>query len=238
MAMALSPARSSAMSLMIAVAGFIPALAAAVLLYREIRQKTLLPVTMSAGSYRRGAGGVAGDGRDLRPARGGRAASRRSRRRVLSERSEMAVAFSIPGRAGSKPVPLAWRSLTSNKWRLFRSSAGIGFAVLLMLMQLGFEKAFFDCFAASAARARRRHFPAERPQISVCDAGSVSPPPFWRQQRPSRGWRACGRSTPTGSICSGRIRSTASRYLVRAFAFDPDDAGVSVSRRSTLRARS
>jgi putative ABC transport system permease protein len=39
----------SAMSLMIAVAGFIPALAAAVLLYDEIKQKTLLPVTMSAG---------------------------------------------------------------------------------------------------------------------------------------------------------------------------------------------
>ncbi len=38
----------SAMSLMIAVAGFVPAFAAAVLLYGEIRQKTLLPVTMSA----------------------------------------------------------------------------------------------------------------------------------------------------------------------------------------------
>ena len=37
----------SAMSLMIAVAGFVPALAAAVLLYDEIRQKTLLPVTMT-----------------------------------------------------------------------------------------------------------------------------------------------------------------------------------------------
>ena len=56
----------------------------------------------------------------------------------------MAVAFFIPRRAGSNQVPLAWRSLTSNKWRLLRSSAGIGFAVLLMLMQLGFEKAFFD----------------------------------------------------------------------------------------------
>jgi putative ABC transport system permease protein len=36
------------MSLIIAVAGFAPALAAAVLLYGEIRQKTLLPVIMSA----------------------------------------------------------------------------------------------------------------------------------------------------------------------------------------------
>jgi len=39
----------AAMSLMIAAAGFAPALAAALWLYGEIRQKTLLPVTMSAG---------------------------------------------------------------------------------------------------------------------------------------------------------------------------------------------
>ncbi|HEY3911830.1 MAG TPA: FtsX-like permease family protein [Stellaceae bacterium] len=32
----------------------------------------------------------------------------------------------------------------SNRRRLLRSSAGIGFAVLLMLMQLGFEQGFFD----------------------------------------------------------------------------------------------
>lgn len=38
----------AAMSLMIVVAGFAPALAAAVWLYRVIRQETLLPVTMSA----------------------------------------------------------------------------------------------------------------------------------------------------------------------------------------------
>ena len=51
-----------------------------------------------------------------------------------------------PAAAGVRlhQVPLAWRSLTANKRRLFRSSAGIGFAVLLMLMQLGFETAFFD----------------------------------------------------------------------------------------------
>jgi putative ABC transport system permease protein len=38
----------AAMSLMIVAAGFVPALAAAVWLYRVIRQETLLPVTMSA----------------------------------------------------------------------------------------------------------------------------------------------------------------------------------------------
>src|SRR6516162_6560519 len=41
-------------------------------------------------------------------------------------------------------VPLAWRNLLANKSRLLRSSGGIGFAVLLMMMQLGFENAFFN----------------------------------------------------------------------------------------------
>lgn len=41
-------------------------------------------------------------------------------------------------------VPLAWRSLLASKRRLLRSVAGIGFAVLLMLVQLGFERGFFD----------------------------------------------------------------------------------------------
>ena len=44
----------------------------------------------------------------------------------------------------SGSVPLAWRNFLANKPRLVRSSSGIGFAVLLMLMQLGFEQAFFD----------------------------------------------------------------------------------------------
>src|SRR5215469_3349451 len=56
----------------------------------------------------------------------------------------MAIAFPLGGHARTAPVPLAWRIITANKWRLVRSSAGIGFAVLLMLTQLGFESAFFD----------------------------------------------------------------------------------------------
>ena len=48
-------------------------------------------------------------------------------------------------------VPLAWRNLVADKWRLARSSAGIAFAVLLMLVQLGFERAFFDA-SLSAVR--------------------------------------------------------------------------------------
>jgi DevC protein len=49
-------------------------------------------------------------------------------------------------------VPLALRNLLVNKRRLVRSSAGIGFAVLLMLVQLGFEQGFFQ---ASLAMVRQ-----------------------------------------------------------------------------------
>jgi putative ABC transport system permease protein len=41
-------------------------------------------------------------------------------------------------------VPLAWRNLTADKRRLLRSTSGISFAVLLMLLQLGFRGAFLD----------------------------------------------------------------------------------------------
>ncbi|HEY1796092.1 MAG TPA: FtsX-like permease family protein [Stellaceae bacterium] len=43
-----------------------------------------------------------------------------------------------------RAVPLAWRNLVANKRRLLRSSAGIAFATLLMMVQLGFEQGFFD----------------------------------------------------------------------------------------------
>jgi putative ABC transport system permease protein len=51
---------------------------------------------------------------------------------------------SLFAKARPRSVPLAWRNLVANKQRLLRSTGGIGFAVLLMLMQLGFEQAFFD----------------------------------------------------------------------------------------------
>src|SRR5436190_2143953 len=48
-------------------------------------------------------------------------------------------------------VPLAWRNFLANKPRLLaytprvlRSRGGIGFVVLLMLVQLGFQRAFFN----------------------------------------------------------------------------------------------
>jgi putative ABC transport system permease protein len=55
------------------------------------------------------------------------------------------VALDIPWLATrNRSVPLAWRNLVANKKRLLRSSAGIAFAALLMMVQLGFEQGFFE----------------------------------------------------------------------------------------------
>ncbi len=48
--------------------------------------------------------------------------------------------------------PLAWLQLTREKTRLLVALAGIAFAVILMLMQLGFRDALFD----SAVRIHQR----------------------------------------------------------------------------------
>jgi DevC protein len=61
-----------------------------------------------------------------------------------------ARSYRVPTRV--RHVPLAWRNFIANKGRLLRSSAGIAFAVLLMMVQLGFERGFFDA-SLSAVRA-------------------------------------------------------------------------------------
>lgn len=52
------------------------------------------------------------------------------------------VWFHILGSAGD--VPLAWRNIMADRRRLLRSTSGIMFAALLMLLQLGFRGAFLD----------------------------------------------------------------------------------------------
>ncbi len=212
----------AAMSLMIAVAGFAPALAAALWLYRVIRAEDLAAGDDDGEPCRGGADGGARHGRGFGAAGGRRAAAGRPRRRVLSGAAGLAIAFlSLAGRAGWRPVPLAWRSLTANKRRLLRSSAGIGFAVLLMLMQLGFEKAFFDASLEVLRGLDGDIFlqSAHKYQFATQDPFPASDP--GNAPRPCRGWRARGRSMPTGSICSGRTRSTASPTWSAAWLSTP-----------------
>jgi hypothetical protein len=71
-------------------------------------------------------------------------------------------------------VPLAWRNLLANKPRLLRSSGGIGFAVLLMLMAR-LRTGLLQRLARDHSPARRLYFSAEREQIPLRDTRSVSP---------------------------------------------------------------
>ena len=118
-------------------------------------------------------------------------------------------------------VPLAWRNLVSNKPRLLRSAGGIGFAVLLMLMQLGFEQAFFEsAFAVIRALdgdimlqsvhkyqfATRDPFPRADLDKARDVAGVASARPLYAD------WFNFFWKNPV----DGKI------FLVRAFGFDPD----------------
>jgi len=118
-------------------------------------------------------------------------------------------------------VPLAWRNLLANKPRLLRSSGGIGFAVLLMLMQLGFERAFFnasleiihrldgDIFLQSASKYRfatRDPFPRSELDAARAVSGVASAWPFYAD------WFDVSWKNPF----DGKT------FLVRVFAFDPD----------------
>jgi DevC protein len=119
----------------------------------------------------------------------------------------------------TRTVPLAWRNLFANKRRLVRSSAGIGFAVLLMLVQLGFEGGFFDAslatvrqldgqlFIMKASKYRfgsRDPFPAGDLAAARRVAGVASVAPLYA------GWQDFFWQPP----------GSAQPYLVAAFAFD------------------
>ncbi len=132
----------------------------------------------------------------------------------------MSIAALPFGALRSRPVPLAWKGLTADKWRLLRSSAAIGFAVLLMVMQLGFERAFFtaslqvlqaldgDIFLQSVHKyqfATQDPFPSEVLATAQRVRGVVSARPLYAD------WHDLFWKNPT----DGKV------YLVRGFAFDP-----------------
>ena len=123
--------------------------------------------------------------------------------------------------AQPRTVPLAWRNLVANKQRLLRSAAGIGFAVLLMLVQLGFERGFFDASLGMVRqldgelfilRATKYRFGSEDP-FPAADldtvrnfAGVTSVVSLYAT------WQKLFWKDPKGSNV----------YVVQAFGFDPD----------------
>jgi len=124
-------------------------------------------------------------------------------------------------------VPLAWRNLLANKPRLLRSSGGIGFAVLLMLTQLGFERAFFNAsleviplldgeiFLQRASKYRfatKDPFRARDLESARAVAGVASAWPLYAD------WHHLFWRNPANG----------KDYLVRVFAFDPDQPVLSL----------
>ena len=121
----------------------------------------------------------------------------------------------------TRSVPLAWRNLVANKLRLVRSSAGIGFAVLLMLVQLGFERGFFD-----ASLATVRQLDADIVLINKSNYRFAASDPF------SRTYLATA-ATVDGIASVSPLHASwtsifwkdpagAQSYLIQAFGFDPD----------------
>src|SRR4051794_2238565 len=121
----------------------------------------------------------------------------------------------------TRAVPLAWRNLVANKVRLLRSIAGIGFAVLLMLVQLGFERGFFeaslgilheldgDLFVMRASKYRfgsEDPFPAANLEPAGKVTGVASVTPLYAA------WQHFFWKDPSGE----------KTYLVQGFGFDPD----------------
>jgi putative ABC transport system permease protein len=129
---------------------------------------------------------------------------------------------SLFAKAQPRSVPLAWRNFVANRQRMLRSAAGIGFAVLLMLMQLGFEQAFFDSalqvirgldgdiLIQSAHKyqfATRDPFPMANLDTARKVSGVASARPLYAD------WFDFFWKNPT----DGKVS------LVRAFGFNPDE---------------
>ena len=133
----------------------------------------------------------------------------------------MTVAQRVARLTDTRFVPLALRNLLANKRRLVRSSAGIGFAVLLMLVQLGFERGFFDASLATVrqldgdliimsaskyAFGSADSFPPGIVERAGKVAGVASTAPLYAS------WQEFFWKDPAGD----------KSYPVQAFAFDPD----------------
>jgi len=119
-------------------------------------------------------------------------------------------------------VPLAWKNLTADKQRLAMSTLGIAFAVLLMLMQLGFRNALVDSQVEIARQLnadlvmvssakfqlnRLEPFPRRRLYQALSVNGIVSASPVY-MELPGAFWK------------NPRDRTT---HRIRVLGVDPDE---------------
>jgi putative ABC transport system permease protein len=117
--------------------------------------------------------------------------------------------------------------LLANKPRLLRSSGGIGFAVLLMLMQLGFERAFFN---ASLEVIRLLDGEIFLQRASKYRFATKDPFPF-RDLEAARAIPGVASAWPLYADWHHlfwRNPADGKKFLVRVFAFDPDQPVLSM----------
>ena len=216
------------LALITAGVAFVPALATALMAYDRLR--TL------AGC----------DGDDVRPHRrgarhrahhvgGNSAAGRqqgspgRSGGPVLGEEADIMIwhrGFAALRVLGARvlrlsPVPLAWRNLLSDRRRLARSSAGVGFAALLMMVELGFRNGYIESMLLVM-----RRLDGDIMLVSSQKYQFERIAPFSRRQLyEAAGVRGVASARPlymerTASIW--RNPQNGRHFAVLTFAFDPD----------------
>ncbi len=118
-------------------------------------------------------------------------------------------------------APLAWHNLVADKRRLVRSASGIAFAIVLMLIELGFRSAFVDSsvdiirdldgdiIITSTAKyqfAKRAPFPRRQLYEAGAVQGVASARPVYAE------WAVSVWKNP----------ETGATYSVQTFGFDPD----------------
>src|SRR5437588_3830067 len=122
------------------------------------------------------------------------------------------------GLSGSA-VPLARRNFVANGRRLVRSLAGIAFAALLMMVEIGLQSGFVE-----SSLAFMRRLDGELMLISSAKYQFVNPEPFSRRQlHAARGVSGVASVRPL-YIQRGTWKNPQDLKLtlVMVFAFDPD----------------
>jgi len=116
-------------------------------------------------------------------------------------------------------VPLAWRNVTSNRRRLAGSAGGIAFAVVLMLIELGFRNAFLD-----SALEMIRHIDGDIVMVSSTKYRTGRKDSFSRRYLyEARAGLGVASVRPIyGNVSTWKNPQDRKNYIVAVLAFDPD----------------
>jgi putative ABC transport system permease protein len=119
----------------------------------------------------------------------------------------------------SREVPLAWRNVMSDKRRLARSTGGIAFAVILMLIELGFRNAFLD-----SALEVIRHIDGDIVMVSSTKYRTGRKDSFSRRYLyEARAAAGVASVRPIyGNVSMWKNPQDGKNYAVSVLAFDPD----------------